>query len=524
MNIRRLYILLLVGACLATASFADESSQDPVPPPVRIVAEYFPPYDYSVDGKAAGINVEVTSRIMKRIGVPFEYRPDYPFARAWALIRSGNADALPNVACLPERRAFVYCSPPYDGHTASGLTSSDYLWVTRYVFFVRKQYADVFTFVDYKQLKRDGLRVGVCQGYSYDRGKLLDAGLVTRTFVDPEAGLKALAAGDIDLFPLDETVGRWFLEDLHLADSITTLPRTIFEKPYEMMFSRASSYPDLENIRRRFYEELRKMRDSGEYAGIVNRYIPPGYPFPLPRPLVFVAEQWAPFEYLRDGELMGIDVDVVKRVMNRLHLPYEIQLYPWSRAWMLVQEGQADAVLSISYKPSREDVLYYTPCQRGFAETGTLPDNYLWMSQYLFFIKKSRAHALRFESFEQLKQEGIRIGTNRDYSYCPEFVAADLSCREYPDTRSGMTALINENIDMYPMDRTVGLAELKEMGLAESVTFIPKAIFSKPYLSPFVRGSDMPGLEAIMDAFYFQLRVLRLTGEYDDIVSAFQKQ
>ena len=190
---------------------------------------------------------------------------------------------------------------------------------------------------------------------------------------------------------------------------------------------------------------------------------------------------------------------------------------------MLAERGRADAVLSVSYKASREAVLFYTPAQRTFATTGTLPADYLWLSEYVFFVKKSRAAAVLFESYEQIKRDGYRVGTNKDYSYSPAFMAAKLSARQYPDARSGLTALVNEEIDLYPMDRTVGLAELSKMGFSDTVAFIPSVLFSKPYLAPFVRRADAPHNEAVMRAFYDELHLMRETGEYDDIVREYRK-
>ena len=518
MNIYRRAACFLIAGCVygGLVNSADAAA------PLRIVAEHYPPYEYVSDGVVTGINVEVTSRIMERLGVPFEYVPTYPFSRAWALVRSGHAEAVASVSCQPARRPYVYCTPEQQAFGETAVMPRDYLWLTRYVFFVNKRYADVLKFESYEQLRRDASRVGVLKDYTYD-GKLLSAGLKTVKYISSADGFKALSEGKIDLFPMDETVGRWMLRDLGLADSVTMLPRTIVEKPYLMMFSRKSSYPNLSSIWTKYYEELRKLRDSGEYADIVNRYIPPGYPYPLPRSVVFVAEEWAPFEYLKDEKPAGINVAVLKRLMGRLNVPYEVQLYPWSRAWMLAERGRADAVLSVSYKATREHVLCYTPEQRAFADAGTLPPDYLWMSEYVFFVKKSRAEALVFESYEQIKRNGYRVGTNKDYSYCPEFMEADLSVREYPDTDSGMSALVAEEIDLYPMDRTVGQAELRELGLYEVVTFIPKPLFSKPYLCPFVKGSSLPGIQALMQNFNEQLRLLRASGEYDEIVAEFQR-
>ncbi len=203
--------------------------------------------------------------------------------------------------------------------------------------------------------------------------------------------------------------------------------------------------------------------------------------------------------------------------MKQLNIPYSIRIYPWSRAWMMVQKGGADAVLSISYKESREEVLYYTEGQRAFATTGEIPQDFLWKSQYVFFVKKKNGSRYQFESFEQIKRDGYRIGTNKDYSYNPAFLAAQLGDVAYNDTKAGLLGLVSEEIDLYPMDRTVGLAALNELGLTDSVTFLPKPIFSKPYLAPFSRKSSYPAIEEVMKNFNAELLRMRENNDYSRI-------
>jgi polar amino acid transport system substrate-binding protein len=506
-------------AVLAVASLLVRTAADDAPPdprPLRIVGENYPPFEFTRDGVVTGINVEVAARIFDRLNVPLEFVADYPFPRSWAMLRSGHADAVPSVSYQPDREPYVYCTPEQKRFTTTGVMPRDYLWITEYVWFVNRRDAGL-VLGSYEEVKANGYRVGICKDYSYD-GRLRKAGLNMLPLIEPEAGFLALVAGRIDLFPMDRTVGAWLLQELGLVDKVSHLEPPILRKPYHMMFAKASAYPGLEAVWRDFYATLRAMRDSGEYAEIYNRYIVPAYPFPPPRPVLFVAEEWMPFEYLKDGKPRGIDVTIVDRIMKRLALPYEIQFYPWNRAWMLAERGKADAVLSVSYNVSREDVLYFTPEQRTFATTGMLPPDYLWVSEYAFFVLQNGGNAMHFESYEQLKRDGVRVGTNRGYSYDSAFIAADLSFREYPDAESGMRALVNGEIDMYPMDRTVGLAVLEQLGFAEIVTHLPRPLFSKPYLAPFVRGSDMPGNAAIMQAFNAQLRHMRETGECDDVV------
>ena len=503
--------LLLVAGGLAAITLAQDAS----PRPFRFAMEDYPPFEYEENGKPAGINVEVTTRIMQRLGIPFEIG-FYPFTRSWMLLTKGKVDAAPSISYQPDREPVLLYSDAQKAFQTTGRIPEDHLWVTEYVFFVNRRLKPSLRFNSYAQLKRDGYRVGVNKAYSYHPPFWKET-FIKREFIMPPDAFRALAKGEIDMFPMDRTVGLWMLKRMGLETQIGYLGRPLFTKPYLMVFSRASDYPDIAGVMQRFYAELKAMRASGEYKEIYNRHAPVLSQAQPRRPLRFVCEEWVPFEYTVDGESRGIDVDVTAQIMQKLGLPYEIQFYPWSRAWLMAEKGVADAVLSVSYKSSREKELYYTPEQAAFARTGEVPPDYLWMADYVFFLKSKFADTYRFDSYDQIKADGLRVGTNKDYSYDAAFRAADLSFIEYPDTAAGLAGLVAEEIDLYPMVKTVGRATLKEMGLAESVVWLPKPLFSKPYLVPFCRTSDYPDLEYIMYAYYRELARMRKDGSYQKI-------
>lgn len=229
-----------------------------------------------------------------------------------------------------------------------------------------------------------------------------------------------------------------------------------------------------------------------------------------------------PFEYLKDGRPTGINVELVKYIMSKLRIPYEIRFYPWARAWMMIKKGKVDATLSVSYKPSREKYLHYTAGQKAFDKTGQLPKEYLWLSEYVFFIKKKNRHKLTFKSYQQLKKAGYKIGTNKGYAYNPEFRAAKLkSSLIVNNTKEGFEALISGKIDLYPIDRTIGLTTIKDMGLEGSITYLPKILFAKPYLCPYVKTSTYPNLNRIMTDFYRELNLARQSGLYSQITDKY---
>ncbi len=247
----------------------------------------------------------------------------------------------------------------------------------------------------------------------------------------------------------------------------------------------------------------------------------PAPPAPKPAPvrkLIIVGEPWAPFEYLDDGQTRGIDAEVLERIFTKLGVDYEIQFYPWSRAWLMAQNGKADAVISVSYKKSREKYLLYTDSQRRFVETGAWPAEYLWSSEYVFFCRQIHHDSFRFESYTQIKQDGYRLATIQDYSYNREFRAAQLQpTAVVPDQDAGYRLLAAGEVDLFPNEKTVGLAALKRLGLRDKITIIAKPMFRKPYLLPFCRQSDYPDKEELMRTVYRELNAMRASGEYEKI-------
>jgi polar amino acid transport system substrate-binding protein len=481
-----------------------------------IVGESYPPYEYEEDGKAMGFDVQLIDRIMQKLNVPYEIK-FYPFPRGWLMVRRGAADAVLSVSYQPEREAVLHYTAGQRAFFASEKIAPDYLWITHYVFFINRRFEPALKFESLDQMRTDGYRVGLLKEYSYTPPfRSWATSAKTAVYTTPADGLRALSRGEIDVLPLDRMVGLELLDDLKLRDTLTYLPPEIFAKPYLLGFGKASAFPGIESVSQRFHAELARMHASGEYAALWAAHMPPLI-MGAQRPLVFVCEEWHPFEYLEGDRPTGIDVDAVAFIMRKLGIRHEIRFYPWSRAWMMVTKGAADAVLSVSYNESREEHLFFTPEQRKFAGNGQFPRDYLWMSEYVFFVKKKHAGRLRFDSIEQIKADGYRVGTNKDYSYCPEFLEARLPGRVYNDAEQGMLGLVHDEVDLYPMDRTVGLALLSRLGLGESITMLPRPLLRKPYLAPFSRLSDFPDLERLMYAFYAELAILKQSGIYTDI-------
>jgi polar amino acid transport system substrate-binding protein len=511
MKLLKFFIILL----LLTTNIYSEVPHPSTQTPLVIGCEEFPPFEFTKDGKATGIDVDIIQKIMDKLNIPIEFR-FYPFARINMLLKRGSIDAASSISYKSKREHFLYYSNTQKDFVCTGKIPEDSMWTSKYVFFINRRFSDSIRFDSYEQIKKDKYRVGIIRDYSYNK-EFTDADLDKYIYASQPEALRALAEGIIDIFPCDRTVGLWLLQEYNFDKQLTFISRPLFCKPYNMAFSKKTDYPNIKNIMTRFNEELKKMKKSGEINKIKQKYLQIINTPKNTRPLLFVCEEWKPFEYMEDNKVKGIDAEIIDVIMKRLCIPYEIKIYPWSRAWMMAQKGKADAIISISYKPSREPILYYTQEQREFSETGKIPTDYLWKSEYVFFVKKSNVDKINFNSYKQLVNDGYIIGKNKDYSYDNKFTSINFNNKLYHNTDEGLLALASGDIDLYPMDKHVGLETLHSLGLSDSITYLPKILFSKPYLIPFCKKSNYPDLENIMIAFYKELNLMRKSGEYKRI-------
>jgi len=483
--------------------------------PLRIAAEIYPPFEYQADGKPVGLNVELLAKVFGDLGVEHEIL-FYPFPRSWKMLQRGGIDAILSVSYHPSREAICFYTDEQRAFPKTYRVPDDFLWLTHYVFFIDRRRRDEVSFEDYAQLKRQRMRIGVVRDYTYD-SKLIETDCDFVQYSTPEAGLHALLAGDIDLFPLDRVIGGRLAAAEGIQERIMPLDKVMVAKPYHLLFGKRSDYPEIEALRDKVYTRIRQLRRSGEFGKIAEPYMKNSHMLEALQPIRFVAEEWPPFEYLEDGVPVGIDMDLLASIMPALQTPYVVNLYPWSRAWKMAENGLAEAVLSISYKASREEQLFYTDEQRAFAQSGIFPSDYLWRSEYRFFVKKSRRDKLHFDSYKQLAKAKYRIGVNRDYTYTQAFLDAPLNRKNYPTTEAAFAALLAGEIDLYPIDITVGYSILKQMGLLDSVVSLPNPLLVKPYLMPFCRNSPNPQIENIWGRVNQAIRQSRTDGSYDQI-------
>lgn len=112
------------------------------------------------------------------------------------------------------------------------------------------------------------------------------------------------------------------------------------------------------------------------------------------QPLRVVTDYWPPFRMAGvDGQLQGLDIDLLNELEKRTGLHFEIRLQPWARALEDMRSGQADLMTGLARTAEREQYIDY------------LEPSYYACAPRLY---GAPARAASLASYQQL--QGLRIG------------------------------------------------------------------------------------------------------------------
>lgn len=238
--------------------------------------------------------------------------------------------------------------------------------------------------------------------------------------------------------------------------------------------------------------------------------------------LYVVTSPYKPYMYEEDGEYKGIAFEVLDRVMTNLGVEYKFELFPWTRAYKMGEEGMADAFLGASYREDREQVVRFSDVQRKLwkaTSEGVIPENKIYSNliEHVFFIRKIHEDTIVYESLDQIVEMGYRVGINKGYGYSPIILEAGINFTEYITLEAAFEALIDGEIDLYILNKAVGISTIKDLGILEEITYIEKPLDMVPAYILFTKKSDYPNVDELRQLVDEELIRIHESGEYDEI-------
>jgi len=233
--------------------------------------------------------------------------------------------------------------------------------------------------------------------------------------------------------------------------------------------------------------------------------------------------EWEPHVYTaEDGSVRGISSDIVGLAFERLNIPYEIILVPWTRSIKLMQEGEADAILVASFNQERTEFLHYTDEEQEYVIGGgeEFPLTSIGSAEISFFVRRLNEESLTFDSLDELVEDQRRVGVPATYSYVPAVKRAGFNVIEYISPEEGFEKLANGEADMFLLEKAVGSVLLKKMGLDDEIVY--SASYSHiPLYMPFSKASSYSNVDEVRIKLAEEIKKIHESGEYDEIYNSY---
>ena len=109
--------------------------------------------------------------------------------------------------------------------------------------------------------------------------------------------------------------------------------------------------------------------------------------------ILIVTEEWAPYNYKKNGEVIGVSADIVKSIIEMLNKNYKIELLPSMRSTYVLKTRPLTMMFSMFRTPERESQYKWI---------GPLSDG------SIYFYKKKDAGIL-IESLNDMKDDSLSI-------------------------------------------------------------------------------------------------------------------
>ncbi|MBP54245.1 MAG: amino acid ABC transporter substrate-binding protein [Marinobacter sp.] len=253
---RGLHRLVATLLCVATVHIlapqlhAEESDST-----VRLTNGHWPPYMENTPPHFGVISQIVTLAFAKEdISVTYGF---FPWSRARLLAQKGLRDGSVAWTCRRKLLKFFHFSDPIVTHN--------------YALFHRKDMD--FDWDTVKDL--ESYRIGLTQDYNYGEKfeEAVAAGTISAdTTTSDESNFRKLAAGRIDLFPMEPAVGMGMLKELGLNDKITFHTTPLQSDYLYLILSRL--VPESERYLEKFNEGLSELLASGRLEELITTSLP----------------------------------------------------------------------------------------------------------------------------------------------------------------------------------------------------------------------------------------------------------
>lgn len=331
---------LLLLACIGISGCITEDSSG-VPDSI-FLTEDFPPFNYDEDGELKGIAVELLYAAYQEKGfsLPEDAIRIGLFTEGYQTTRTTPGYAIFSTARIPEREdLFLWAGP---------IASYDI------VLFARRG-SDITVLED---SDLNTFKIGAVEDdisvLELKRAGVDDTQIITDP--DPINLIRMLDAGRIDLFASGDLAGEYLVaEETGIYGYFNQVCRLTTVDLY-YAFNRETPQQDVEWFQSALDALKEAPEDGGlsRYDQVLNRYIPSrGL-----ATLTYMTEEYYPYNFMEDGALQGISVDILDEIFSDLNTDLsreQVIFSSWEEGYQKTLATPGYVLFSTARTPERED-------------------------------------------------------------------------------------------------------------------------------------------------------------------------
>jgi polar amino acid transport system substrate-binding protein len=336
-------VLLLASGCVTEQPSGSMSGITPAATPsLTYYTEQNPPYNYEENGTLRGISIDLLEAITEKMGknVTRDQVRLVPWNEGYQTALTGNNTMIFVIARIPAREnSFKWAGPLPPIVT---------------VVFARSDSGIVINNPEDLQ----GYHIGAVTDDAAVQ-QLRDIGInETRLVQEPDASMlvKRALNGEIDLWADSEVSGQYTARQVTGNTSTFQVVYTFSDIPIYYGFSRDVPDATVQAFQKAL-DTLKSEKDSAglsTYDRIIQQTRATGLP---PAPLTYYTEQNPPFNYMENGTLQGIGVDLLEAItgeMGQKVLRDQVHLVAWPDGYQAALTRNNTVLFTAARLPARE--------------------------------------------------------------------------------------------------------------------------------------------------------------------------
>lgn len=227
------------------------------------------------------------------------------------------------------------------------------------------------------------------------------------------------------------------------------------------------------------------------------------------KPIYLVGEQdFIPISFEKDGQITGINVDIIREAFKRMNVPLKLELMPWKRCLELAKDGTADGFFSPFKTAEREEL-------------------YLYIKEPLMVEKNVLAVAknspITFDG-DMKKMGNYTFGILIGYATLDQYTK-DGTITKVEESQTVAEALkklaTGRGMDIYVNNDLIVKYNAKNEGLLDQIKILETPMTETPNYLAFTKRRDLTDLASRFEA---ELEAMKADGTYQAIMEVYTGQ